>query len=169
MTEELLSAIEHDSLVKLKKLLTTNEFDLNQEVESDYGYDLEDPDSTHILFYATYVDASMEAVEMLIEHGADIEYVNSDGVGLIDTAIKHKRPDIVELCVNNGLDISKSRRKSGITPLILASTFNDVEMVKYLVKQGASIDERDNYGQRAIDYATKMDQKAIIEYIKSLE
>lgn len=134
---------------------------------ADYGYELEDPDYVPLVSYAIYVNTSLEMIELLMDHGLDIMHVNADGVGVIDVAIKHKRADIVQLCIDSGIDPSVSRRKSGITPLILAASFNDVNMVKYLVDQGVDINQADNFGLKAEDYAKKMDQKAILEYIKS--
>lgn len=134
---------------------------------ADYGYELEDPDYVPLVSYAIYVNTSLEMIELLMDHGLDIMHVNADGVGVIDVAIKHKRADIVQLCIDRGINPSVSRRKSGITPLILAASFNDVYMVKYLVDQGVDINQTDNFGLKAEDYAKKMDQKAILEYIKT--
>ncbi len=166
---ELLQALANDNLVAIKKILSDNDFDLSQDIETDYGYDLEDSEEVNILFYALQIGASIEAIELLIEDGAKLSYTNAAGVGVLDVAIKHKRKDIVALCLDNGLDPSASSRKSGITPLILAASFNNVDMVKYLVSRGASIEERDGSGYTALDYALKMNQKEILKYIKSLD
>ncbi len=40
------------------------------------------------LFYAIRAGASLEAIELLVESGADITITDGDGVGAIDVAIK---------------------------------------------------------------------------------
>ena len=166
---ELLQALAHDNLVAIKKILESSDLDLSQEIETDYGYDLEDTEEVHILFYALHVGASLEAIALLVKHGADLTYTNRAGVSILDIAIKHKRMDIANLCIDSGIDPSISTRKSGITPLILAASFNNVDMVKYLISKGASVDEKDSNGHSAFDYATKMNQKEILDYIKSVK
>ena len=166
---ELLQALAHDNLVAIRKILETHDLDLTQEIETDYGYDLEDTEEVHILFYALHVGASLEAITLLADNGADLKYTNRAGVGILDIAIKHKRKDIANLCIDSGIDPSASTRRSGITPLILAASFNNVDMVKYLISKGASIDEKDSNGHSAFDYATKMNQTEILDYIESLK
>jgi len=166
---ELLQALANDNLVAIKKILSDNDFDLRKDIETDYGYDLEDAEEVNILFYALQIGVSIEAIDLLLEGGADLAYTNTVGVGILDVAIKHKRKDIVALCLDKGVNPSVSSRKSGITPLILAASFNNVDMVKYLIDRGASIEERDGNGHTALDYAVKMNQKEILEYIKSLD
>jgi len=165
----LLEALKHDNLVALKKRLESGEVDLTQEVIIGAEYELDEPDEIPLLFFAISSGASLEAIEMLVDAGVDITEVNREGVGALDIAIKHKRMDIVALCERHGVDLCKSRRKSGITPLILAASFNDMEMVTYLLSKGASAEETDNYGMTAAAYAKRLGQKKMLEFLESQE
>lgn len=166
--QELLDALEHDSLPHIKKLLNSQEYNLNQEVVIGAEYDLDEHDEIQLLFYAIQQKASKEAIELLIEHGLDIHYKNREGLSALDFAIKYRRPDIITLCKEQGISLTNSTRKSGLTPLMLAASFNDTELMKLLIQEGADIDTKDKYGMNAIDYAYKLGQKRAAEFLEGL-
>jgi len=165
----LLEALSHDNLVSLRKLLSSGEIDLTQEVEVGSEYELDEPDEIPLLLYAIQYHASLEAIELLLEAGVDIAEVNRDGVGAIDIAIKYRRLDILNLCYEHGISLVESRRKSGITPIMLAASLNDHEIVRYLLDKGADIHAPDRYGMRAIDYVKRMGHKSMVEFIENLK
>jgi len=167
--QDLLKAIENDSLVEIKRLLKSKDYDLNSEVEIGTEYDLDEYDEIPLLFYLIQKGASIEAIKLLIEHGMDIHTTTREGVGAIDFAIKYKRADIVELCKESGIDLTVSKRKSGLTPLMLATSFNDIDMMKYLISLGANPKERDKSGMNAIDYAYKLGQKKAAKFLEELD
>lgn len=163
----LLEALAHDDLVSLRKCLASGDVDLSQEVIMGSEYELDEPDEVPLLFFAISSGASLEAIEILVDAGLDISEVNREGVGALDIAIKYKRLDIITFCESRGVDLFKSKRKSGITPLILAATFGDMEVVSYLIDKGADINAVDNYGMTAMAYAKRMGQKKMLEFLES--
>ena len=165
---ELLEAVERDNLVALKKILESGEVDLDADVVIGEEYEIDDPDEIPLLFYVLMKGISLEALKMLIEAGLDLHYINREGLGALDIAIKYRRPDVVRLCKERGISLSESRRKSGMTPVMLAAAFNDSEMVKYLIEEGADINGVDRFGMTALDYARKMGQSRVKEYLESL-
>ena len=167
--QELLEAIEHDSLPRVRKLLESQKYDLNSDVIIGAEYELEDYDEIPLLFYLIQKQASPEMIELLLSHGMDINLRSREGLGVVDIAIKYRRKDIIELAKERGVDITVSKRKSGLTPLMLAASFNDIEMMEYLIQNGATIDNRDNYGMNALDYAKKMGQKKAASFLESLQ
>jgi len=162
--EELLVALEKDNLVKIKSLCKKG-VDLTQPITIGQEYDLEDYDQTSILFYAIRNHASIEAIEVLLECGVDIKEIDEDGLSAIDVAIKFKREDVVKLCIQKGMDINNTARKSGINPIILASCFSNISMVELLLENGADINSADRYGMSAKDYAKKLGQKKMLEFL----
>ena len=62
-----------------------------------------------------------------------------------------------------GADI-EVRDDDGNTPLIYASIYGHIEIVKYLIDQGADIEIRNNYGRSFTFYLAK-DQKEKVEKI----
>jgi len=165
--DQLLEALAHDNLVALKRILDIGEVDLSKEVIMGAEYDLDEPDEVPLLFLAISNGASLEAIELLLDAGVDIGEVNREGVGALDIAIKYRRMDIIELCDRHGISLLESRRKSGITPLILAASFSDIEIVAYLLSKGASVHDTDKYGMTATAYAKRMGQKKMLEFLES--
>ena len=163
----LLEAVERDNLVALRKVLESGAADLSGEVVIGEEYDLDEPDEIPLLFYVIQKGISLEALKMLVEAGMDLHFVNREGLGALDIAIKYRRPDIVRFCKDQGISLSTTRRKSGMTPLMLAAAFNDTEMVKYLLEEGAELNGVDRYGMTALDYARKMRQKQVQELLES--
>jgi ankyrin repeat protein len=166
-TAALLEAVERDNLVALRKVLESGAADLSGEVVIGEEYELDEPEEIPLLFYVIQKGISLEALKMLVEAGMDLHFVNREGLGALDIAIKYRRPDIVRFCKDQGISLSTTRRKSGMTPLMLAAAFNDTEMVKYLLEEGAELNGVDRYGMTALDYARKMRQKQVQELLES--
>jgi len=162
--EELAEAIENDSIVKVRALCKAGA-DLTAPIDAGLEYGLEDPDHIPVLFYAIRKDASIELIEVLLEYGCDIRQIDEDGLSSIDIAIKFKREDIIEFCVDKGMDVNETHRPSGITPIVLASCFNNTSIVTLLLKHGAEINAKDRNGMSAKDYAKKLGQKKMVTFL----
>ena len=165
---KILKAIENDSLVLLESILKDG-YDIYKPIIIGEEYDLEEHDKVTLLSFAIRQYASRELIELLLSYGVDIHEVNSDGVSSLDVAIKYKRVEIIELCIEKGIKLNSTKRKSGITPLMLASCFNDIEIAKILIDNGAILDSKDNSGLTAKDYAKRLGQKRMLEFLESIE
>jgi ankyrin repeat protein len=163
---ELMSALQNDALVKIRSLCKDG-IDLNSPIlmGSEYGY--EEPEEINILFYAIRSHASIEAIEILLEYGVDLYTIDDDGLSAIDIAIKFRREDVVAFCIDKGMDINISHRKSGITPLLLAACFNNTSIAELLLANGADINSQDKSGLTAKDYAKKLGQKKMLAFLES--
>jgi ankyrin repeat protein len=162
--KELTKAIDNDNLVKMKSLLKEG-IDLSQLVIIGEEYELDEPDEIGILFYAIRTHASLPAIELLLSYGIDIFELDENGVSILDTAIKFRRIDIIKLCIDRGFDLNSSSRRSGIKPLMLAACFGDITIVKLLLDNGADINDRDRSGMSPKDYARKLGQKKMEEFL----
>ncbi|NPA50557.1 MAG: ankyrin repeat domain-containing protein [Epsilonproteobacteria bacterium] len=167
MDERLIEAIKRDSLLEVEKILKSQEIDLNQDISIAREYNLEEDEEIPFIFYLVLIGASLDMFKLLLKYGLDINYATKEGLSLIDYAIKHRRIDILKLCKESGFNLNESRRKSKITPLMLAASFNDQEIAEYLINEGVSIDKVDNFGMNALDYARKLGQKRMEEFLKS--
>ena len=91
-------------------------------------------------FRSAVLKNQMEAVEIFIRLGVDINY--------------HK-PDMVFTCNE--------------TPLCIAAGHDNLEMVKYLLEHGADVTIPDKTGMRPYNYAIEQGNYKMAEYIKSFE
>lgn len=157
-------AIENDSIAKLKSLIKEG-IDITKPIIIGEEYDLEEYDEVSPLFYAIRKYASVELIELLLENGADLFEKDDDGISALDVAIKFKRMDIIQFCIDKGFDLNTTTRKSGITPAMLAACFSDLDMMKLLIDNGADINAADRAGMAPKDYAQKLGQKKMVEYL----
>ena len=157
-------AIENDSVAKVKSLLKEG-VDINKPLLIGEEYELEDYDTMAPFFYAIRKYACMEMLELFLENGADLHARDSDGISALDIAIKFKRKDVIVFCVEKGFDLNISKRKSGITPVMLAACFSDLELMQLLLDNGGELNIFDKSGMSAKDYAKKLGQKKMVEFI----
>ncbi|WP_456432086.1 ankyrin repeat domain-containing protein [Nitratifractor sp.] len=165
----IIEAALRDERARLRAILSKESPDLNVDVRVGEEYDLDEYDEIPLLFYLIMHGAEREVIEILCDAGMDLMQTNREGLGAVDMAIKYRRPEIVRLCKERGLDLNESRRKSGMTPLMLAAAFNDLELVRYLIAEGVEIGRRDRYGMNALDYARKLGQSRVREFLETLE
>ncbi len=161
---EVTQTIENDSVAKMKSLLK-NGVDLKKPILIGEEYELEDYDEISPFFYAIRKYASMEMLELMLENGIDLHEVDSDGISALDMAIKFKRKDVIQFCLDRGFELNVSKRKSGITPVMLAACFSDIEMMKMLLDNGGEINQADKSGMSPKDYAKKLGQKRMLEFL----
>ncbi|RLA60348.1 MAG: ankyrin repeat domain-containing protein [Epsilonproteobacteria bacterium] len=157
-------AIENDSIAQVKALIKSG-IDLNKPILIGEEYDLEDHDDISPFFYAIRKYACLDMLETFLEQGIDLHETDSDGISALDIAIKFKRKDVIQFCIDRGFDINATKRKSGITPVILAACFSDTDMMELLLKNGASLNIADRSGMSAKDYAKKLGQKKMIAFL----
>jgi len=161
---EVTQAIENDSVAKMKSLLKSGA-DLKKPILIGEEYELEDYDDISPFFYAIRKYASMEMLELMLEHGVDLHEVDSDGISALDMAIKFKRKEVIQFCLDRGFDLNISKRKSGITPVMLAACFSDLDMMKLLLDNGGDMNVADRSGMAPKDYAKKLGQKKMLNFL----
>ncbi len=161
---EVTLAIENDSVAKMKSLLKSG-VDLKKPILIGEEYELEDYDEISPFFYAIRKYASMGMLELMLENGVDLFEVDSDGISALDMAIKFKRKEVIEFCIDKGFDLNVSKRKSGITPVMLAACFSDLDMMKLLLDNGGDVNTSDKSGMAPKDYAKKLGQKKMLEFL----
>jgi len=161
---ELTQAIENDSVAKVRSLIK-NGLDLNKPILIGEEYELEDYDEISPFFYAIRKYACMEMLELMLENGVDLHEVDFDGISALDLAIKFRRKDVIQFCLDRGFEVNISKRKSGITPVMLAACFSDVEMMQMLLDNGGEINQADKSGMAPKDYAKKLGQKKMLEFL----
>jgi uncharacterized protein len=98
---------------------------------------------------------SEEAVELLIERGADVD-VRSTGaiaqVPALGTAAFVRSPSLARLLLDAGADVN-GREEGGFTALHAAAANGDEDLVTLLLDRGADPDAVNREGKRPIDLA----------------
>ncbi len=94
----------------------------------------------------------IELVRFLLDHGADIHAVNSDGDTPLHIAVSFDHKDEVSLLLNKGADIN-FRNFDGRTPLHMIGQFNSPTTGALLLQKGVNIDAVDNEGNTVLHLA----------------
>ncbi|MBU1658389.1 ankyrin repeat domain-containing protein [bacterium] len=102
---------------------------------------------------------------LLIENGADIHDFDEEGVSIFDMSITYNNIALFNYLLEHGIDINKTKRRSGFTPLMAAACYGRVEITKTLLAEGANIEARDVKGFTATDFARKMNKKSILNIL----
>lgn len=112
--------------------------------------------------------ADIEAMKLLLAHGADPTLTTANGVDPLmtaanlatkesDTTGRYKTEaqiiEAIQLCLDNGLDVN-AKAKDGRTAIFGAATFGLNEVVQFLYDKGAIVDYRDNQGLAPLDAAS---------------
>ena len=71
----------------------------------------------------------------------------------------------VEQHIGAGTDLNLKEDLSGSTPLMVATTFGQVEVARFLISEGAELDARNNSGGTALHVACFFSQPAIVELL----
>ncbi len=157
-------AIDNDSVAKMKSLIKEG-VDLNKPILIGEEYELDEYDEISPFFYAIRKYASLEMIELFLANGIDLMERDADGISALDMAIKFKRTEIIKFCIDKGFDLNSTKRKSGITPVMLAACFSDLEMMALLLDRGGNTSVIDKSGMAAKDYAKKLGQKKMVEFL----
>ncbi|MDY0117879.1 MAG: ankyrin repeat domain-containing protein [Sulfurimonadaceae bacterium] len=118
-----------------------------------------------VLSHAIRYLCDFELLMLLIESGANIFDFDDEGVSVFDIAITYTNIPMVLFMIEQGVDVNKTQRRSGFTPLMAASCYGRVEIAKILLEHGADKDIVDFKGFSATDFARKMNKKSILELL----
>ncbi len=156
MTEALIEALEEDNLLKVKQLIKQG-VDLDEETEEEAS----------MLFFAFRKKCSPELIRLMIEAGADLSITSPLGISVLDEAIALGDLDLIKyLVLEKGFDVNRTRRKSGVTPLMIASSYGYEEIVAFLLEQGADLMAVDKIGMSALDYTERLGKKRMFAYLQ---
>ncbi len=107
--------------------------------------------STPLLHAALLADAPM--MRVLVEHGADVNAANQDGITPLMWAAGEL--DKVRLLLDKGAK-ADARSVLGPTPLLFAATYaGNAEVARLLIKNGASVADKDLFQETALTSACK--------------
>lgn len=133
--QELRKALEEDDIDKVKYCLKEGAKNFFENVIKFSSYN------------------KLEKVEKLIELGADFNYINENGDGLLSAILKKEfkyenekeiKTRIVKRMIDKGTDLNKINDGDNWTPIMYAARNDYKEIVDMLIKEGADIHYNNN-------------------------
>ena len=131
------------------------------------GGDLEDVNEAgeSVLACALREHCSMDILTLLIENGADKFDFDDEGVSIFDMAITYNNIEMVNYLIEEGIDVNRTNRRSGFTPLMAATCYGRNDIIEILLANGVDQNASDSKGFRAVDFARKMNKKSILKML----
>ncbi len=151
MTAKWLTLLQENDYIGVKQYLKSGA-DVNECTESE----------ENVISCALRFRCDNELIDLLIEHGADVNACDSEGVSVFEYAITYNNLAFVESMIGSGIDVNETRRKSGFTPLMAAACYGRVKMLELILQAGADKERLDNRGFSAYDFARKMQKKSMV-------
>lgn len=99
-------------------------------------------------------------VELLINHGADVNFKNTAGIPPLREAVIVGNIDSVKYLIRNHANIDEADGY-GITPLMMAVSQGPARVALYLINAGANINAEDKGGQTVWQYSTFSSPKKV--------
>ncbi|GAC1635367.1 MAG: hypothetical protein NVS9B14_12500 [Candidatus Acidiferrum sp.] len=108
-------------------------------------------------------------VEKLVRQGHNINHEFGDGSTVLTGGIRGRRYDVVRFLLSNGADVNKRSWLSDETPLMVAASLGDTEMIQLLLAHGADpcMTVKDSDNQNAQRIAEKEQKYAVAKYLAS--
>lgn len=144
---------------------------------------LESLDSGHesALFFSLQTP---DAMQLLLSRGAAVDYANSFGKTALFYAIEGRDLNTVSALLEHGANpnhayknaealrelqcVTVDIKHSARTPLMHAAQHGDVAVLTLLLSKGARLNDVDDLGWNALDYATENRQPANADYLRSV-
>ncbi|MBV2146268.1 MAG: ankyrin repeat domain-containing protein, partial [Wolbachia endosymbiont of Pissodes strobi] len=145
LNEKLLSAVKSSDLNKVEDLISQGAI-----------LEVKDSNGNTLLHYASQ-NNHLEVVEYLIKKGASLKAKNKDGETPLELAVQKNYIGIIEFLKKTQLDLDEE--------LLATVKGNDLNKVKALVSQGASLEAKDNSDNTPLHNACNNGHVKVVEYL----
>lgn len=103
---------------------------------------------------------SIERARVLIENGADVNYMDKDYCNALTEAVDINSIPIVQLLIDRGANVNPPMPHGKYTPLMSAIFSNYYDMIECLIMNGAMV------GDLELDLARQEDDSDMAEYLQ---
>ncbi|QJT94912.1 ankyrin repeat domain-containing protein [Wolbachia endosymbiont of Diaphorina citri] len=145
LNEKLLSAVKNGDLNKVEDLISQGT-----------SLEVKDSNGNTLLHYASQ-NNHLRVVKYLIKKEASLKAKNKDGETPLDLAVQKNYIDIIEFLKKTQLDLDKE--------LLAVANSDDLNRVKALVSQGASLEAKDNSDNTPLHNACNNGYVKVVEYL----
>lgn len=114
-------------------------------------------DGRTYIFWAAY-KSNIEIMKYLFKNGAKTNLIDSHGYTFMNFAASTGVIDqnIYEYAMQIGADITTEKNHNGANALLLIAPYaKDFKLINYFVSKGASLEDKDNFGNGFFEYAAK--------------
>lgn len=112
-------------------------------------------------------EGKFEIAKLLIKHGAEINFVNSNGLSLLHYAVLSGNLDLIRFfCQHPNISIN-NKNADGTSAAIAALLCNNEEALKCLIFEGIDLNVRDNSGQTIAHEVIKRGNLSILLILKN--
>lgn len=108
---------------------------------------------------------SEETIQLLIDHGADVNAMDFNGYSSLHSWTRWWPEDKSEFLIQQGANVN-AKDKNGRTPLHVAAIAGRENRVRLLLKYGGDINAKDNFGYTPLDLAVKFNHKTLVDFLK---
>lgn len=114
--------------------------------------------------YSAVLSGNIEVVKLLIDHNANPNIRFNENNAIIQ-AVEHQYSDIIKLLIKAGVDLEQGDSVGNYTPLFLATSVQNLEIVKILLEAGANPNAMGNEGEQILAAARISGDKNIIQIL----
>lgn len=120
------------------------------------GFFDQEPQASHILLKYALNSGSLPALQMLVQHGADVNGIGNRGATLMRFAAQYVRANIQHalFLMDQGIDIHR-QDDDGNTALSFAAASGEYELVTALIDRGVDLDVRGQASMTALMWAAQ--------------
>lgn len=113
--------------------------------------------------YAAAISGREDMVTMLLDHGADVNFIDPHASGgTLGAAVAKNSLKLAQMLLEAGANVDLPRSPSQRTPLIDALDFDHAEMAQMLIDHGADINAVTSEGGSALHYAASRGLSSLV-------
>lgn len=116
---------------------------------------------TSMVFAA--IGGHVNCMQILLEHGADVNEKSSDGITPLLYAAMGNQRDCLQWLLKNGANVNDRNDNDGQTALMYAAVGGNTGCLRILLEAGAAVNERDSLGRSALMLAAFTGHKECIQ------
>ncbi|OUM58261.1 hypothetical protein PIROE2DRAFT_64529 [Piromyces sp. E2] len=156
-------------MIKMNNITLVRYLVEDDSLKSNMNLNVSDIKGEYPIIKAFYSE-NFEVFKYLIEHGADCNTKNKNGVSLLWLAIHKNKMDIIKYLIKHHVDITV-KDSNGNTPLMKAVYQNNTEIVKLIInyslknKINLDITEKDTNGNSPLINAVNHNNTAIVKLL----
>lgn len=105
-----------------------------------------------------------DTIQILIDHGADVNAPNASKKTPLMYAVKNDHKDAVQVLIDNAANI-QAKDINGSTVLHYCMRSDDSVIADLLVNHGVDVNERDNFGYTALHDAARSGNEGLCEFL----